>query len=63
MTDRMISSCAHRLSGTNCKKCGVYDHPYDPAVKTNLYDSYLNCSAYKYLQHMRKRQSKPIDCK
>lgn len=63
MSDRMISSCAHKFFSTNCKKCGVYDHPHDPAVKTNSYDSCLNISASKYLHHMRKRQAKPIECK
>ena len=63
MSDRAISSCAHKFASTNCKKCGIYDHSSDPAVKTNFYESYLNCSSTKYLQHMRKRQCKQIESK
>lgn len=63
MSDRVISSCAHKFSLSSCKKCGVYDFGADSAIKTNLYDSYLNCSAAKYLHHMRKRSSKPIENK
>ena len=63
MSDRVISSCTHKFSLSSCKKCGVYDFGTDQAIKTNFYESYLNCSAAKYLQHMRKRQSKPIENK
>lgn len=62
-SERAISNCSHRLSGSTCKKCGIYQHCLDPAVKTNFYDSFLNCSSLKYLQHMRKRQCKKIDSK
>lgn len=35
--------------------------PDNPALKTNLYDSFLNCSADKYLAHLRKRQADSLD--
>lgn len=60
MTDpqqRAISNCEHKLAGSNCKKCGVYCHKGNLAVKTNTFESFLNCSAQKYLKHMRTRQS------
>lgn len=57
MSERVLSECAHKFNGTNCKICGVYNHPTDPVLKTTNFDSYLNCSASKYIKHMRKRQS------
>ncbi len=63
MSDRVLSSCSHKFVATNCKKCGVYSHSLDPSVKTNYYDSFLNCSADRYLKHMRKRICKTVECK
>lgn len=60
MTDRTISSCSHKFSTSNCKKCGIYLHSSDLPIKTNYYDSYLNCSSNKYLKHMRKRIAQPL---
>ena len=61
MPERNISECEHKLVKSNCKKCGIYDHPEDPAIKTTQYDTFLNCSAHKYLTHMRKRQCQVLD--
>lgn len=63
MSERAISDCDHKFHGSNCKKCGIYNHHEDPALKTNLYDSFLYCSASKYLKHMRKRQCEQLEFK
>lgn len=55
--ERALSDCEHKISGTNCKKCGIYIHASNSAIKTNYFDSTLNCSAKNYLVHLRKRQS------
>lgn len=56
MTSRQLSTCSHKVVGTNCKKCGIYVHKDDPAFKTNLYESATHCSSHKYLKHLRKRK-------
>lgn len=61
MAERTISDCAHAPLLANCRKCGLSLHPDDPALKTTNYHSFLNCSAQKYLKHMRKRQSSKLD--
>lgn len=63
MSERAISACAHKFAGTNCRKCGIYDHTTDPALKTTLYESCLNASADRYIKNMRKRQCEVIDFK
>ena len=63
MSDRTISDCHHKFATTNCKRCGLYQHPQDPAIKTVYYESFLNSSASKYLKHMRKRQCTAIEGK
>jgi hypothetical protein len=61
MTERVISECVHKMVGKNCRKCGVYDHSSNPALKTTQYNSYFNCSAEKYLRHLRGRQCERIE--
>lgn len=65
MSEREISKCVHtpqaRPDFTHCKKCGVILYEEDNAIKTNLFNSYLNCSANKYLTHMRKRKCLVLD--
>ena len=62
-SERNKSNCDHKYSGTNCKKCGSYNHENNQPVKTNHFESLINCSAQKYLHHLRKRKSHPIENK
>lgn len=63
MLDRTLSQCQHKFASSNCKACGIYNHAQDTALKTNLFDSYLNCSAEKYLKHLRRRKSEIVESK
>jgi hypothetical protein len=63
MKERVISDCDHRMVDVNCRRCGIYNHEDDPALKTRFYESYLNCSSSKYIKHMRRRECKIIECK
>jgi hypothetical protein len=49
------------MVGTNCRRCGVYDHSNDPVQKTTQFNSYFNCSAEKYLKHLRGRQCQQME--
>ena len=64
MTERGISNCSHspqiKSDISHCKKCGILLYEDDSAIKSTLFNSYLNCSAKKYLNHLRRRKCSVI---